>query len=67
MVLYCIGFVAPKFSGYLLLKNGEAVSITATIGIVTVGQDETLENVIERADQAMYMGKQQGRDRTVFA
>lgn len=50
-----------------ILKNGEAVYITATIGIVIVGHHETLEKVIERADQAMYVGKQQGRDRAVFA
>ncbi|WP_442862716.1 hypothetical protein [Acinetobacter sp. SM34] len=41
--------------------------ITAIIGVITVGHHETLENVIERADQAMHMEKQQGYDRTVFA
>lgn len=49
------------------LKTGEAIYITATVGIITVGPDETMEKAIERADQAMYLGKQQGRDRAIFA
>ncbi|MFH7767488.1 diguanylate cyclase [Acinetobacter sp. BSP-28] len=49
------------------LKTGEAIYITATVGIITARPDETMEKAIERADQAMYLGKQQGRDRAIFA
>jgi diguanylate cyclase (GGDEF)-like protein len=49
------------------LQSGEVIYITATVGIIHVGPDETMENAIARADQAMYVGKQQGRDRAVFA
>ena len=45
----------------------DLIYITATVGIITVGPDETMEKAIERADQAMYLGKQQGRDRAIFA
>lgn len=49
------------------LKSGEIIHITATVGIILVEPDETMEKAIARADQAMYLGKQQGRDRAVFA
>jgi diguanylate cyclase (GGDEF)-like protein len=49
------------------LKSGEVIYITATVGIIHVEPDETMEKAIARADQAMYSGKQQGRDRAVFA
>lgn len=49
------------------LKSGEIIHITATVGIIFVEPDETMEKAIARADQAMYLGKQQGRDRVVFA
>lgn len=49
------------------LKSGEMIYITATVGIIHVEADESMEKAIARADQAMYSGKQQGRDRAVFA
>lgn len=49
------------------LKSGEIIHITATVGIILVEPDETMEKAIARADQAMYLGKQQGRDRAIFA
>ncbi len=49
------------------LESGEVIHITATIGIIIVEPDETMENAIARADRALYLGKQQGRDQAVFA
>ncbi len=49
------------------LESGEVIYSTATVGIILVGPDETMEQAIARADQAMYFGKQQGRDRAIFA
>lgn len=49
------------------LKSGEVIYVTATVGIILVELNETMEEAIARADQAMYLGKQQGRDQAVFA
>ncbi|KGT47689.1 diguanylate cyclase [Acinetobacter sp. HR7] len=49
------------------LKSGEVIHTTATIGIILVEPNESMQTAIARADQAMYQGKQQGRDQAVFA
>lgn len=41
--------------------------LTATLGCTIAEPDEPLEDVIERADRAMYRGKRAGRDRAVIA
>ncbi len=45
-------------------KN-EPVSVTISIGYTQFCQGDTLDNVFERADQAMYRAKGQGRNRIV--
>jgi diguanylate cyclase (GGDEF)-like protein len=42
------------------------LSITVTSGLTRVHQGETLHRVLERADSAMYRGKQNGRNRCMF-
>jgi len=43
--------------------NGERISVTASIGAALARQEETMETIIERADQLMYQSKQNGRNR----
>jgi diguanylate cyclase (GGDEF) domain len=43
-----------------------SLSVTATSGLTRVGTDELLRVVLERADTAMYIGKQSGRNRCIF-
>jgi len=43
--------------------NGEKISVTASIGAALARETDTLESIIERADQLMYQSKQGGRDR----
>ncbi len=44
----------------------EGFQITASLGITDVRSDDVLEEVIYRADTALYQAKQQGRNRTVI-
>ncbi len=41
--------------------------ITASIGVATVVNGEDIDQLISRADEAMYVGKQQGRNRVSVA
>jgi diguanylate cyclase (GGDEF)-like protein/PAS domain S-box-containing protein len=43
-----------------------AVHKTVSIGVIQYKDKEKLENLIKRADQAMYQAKNQGKNRTVF-
>jgi len=43
------------------------VSLTASFGIATWSPDERLDRAIARADRAMYLAKDSGRDQFVFA
>ena len=51
----------------IIMESGEALSISVTIGIAIAQPQEPLEKLIERADQAMYIGKKQGRNRVICA
>ena len=43
------------------------LGITASIGVATLNDEETIDQLISRADDAMYRGKQQGRNRVSVA
>ncbi len=43
------------------------IAVTASIGIATLERGDTLQSAIERADQAMYRAKQEGRNRVEIA
>lgn len=47
--------------------RGEDVSITISCGIALFGEGDTVEAVFERADQALYLAKEQGRNRCLMA
>jgi len=49
----------------LIRDDLDATPVTVTVGIATWRGDETLEDTIHRADRALYIGKQSGRDRVV--
>ncbi|MEM6861594.1 MAG: diguanylate cyclase [Myxococcota bacterium] len=44
-----------------------SVGFTASIGVVPLDQESRLEELLERADEALYSAKELGRDRVVFA
>ena len=45
------------------LKNGKSVPVTVSIGACLAETDETLEQVADMADAALYMAKENGRNR----
>ncbi|MDF1643920.1 MAG: diguanylate cyclase [Pseudomonadales bacterium] len=45
------------------LSNGESITIKISAGVAMLHNDEYLESLLARADDAMYRAKQQGRDR----
>jgi two-component system cell cycle response regulator len=45
--------------------GSEAIPVTASFGVATYLGSETLEQVIDRADRAMYLAKSGGRNRVV--
>ncbi|WP_108445574.1 sensor domain-containing diguanylate cyclase [Halomonas denitrificans] len=50
------------------IKKGAPIACTVSIGVTTVGgEDDTLEEMLERADQALYRAKRDGRNRVVFS
>lgn len=49
----------------LKLETGEAVHLSCTLGVAQLAPGETAESLLGRADQALYRGKQAGRNRVV--
>jgi len=47
----------------IAIDGGGALSMTCSFGIAQVDPDATVEQIIERADQALYEAKRSGRDR----
>ncbi|MDQ2075933.1 GGDEF domain-containing protein [Marinimicrobium sp. ABcell2] len=45
----------------------EDVGVTASFGVATLGERESLEQIFERADQALYRAKDLGRNRVVVS
>lgn len=44
-----------------------AVAVTVTVGVATAAPGESLDSVLSRADQALYAGKEAGRNRVELA
>ena len=51
-----------------VIKDGKTIHITATFAITEVcDKDENISDLIRRADEALYQGKRDGRDRVMEA
>jgi diguanylate cyclase (GGDEF)-like protein len=49
------------------IADDEVLRLTITLGLALAGEMEDLSSVVKRADQALYQGKGDGRDRYVIA
>ncbi len=49
------------------LHGDPPVQVTVSIGVTVARQDETVEKMVERADELMYKSKQDGRNRVTAA
>ena len=49
------------------LPDGQTLQVTASIGAAALAGDETIDQLIIRADEAMYQAKQSGRNRVCLA
>lgn len=52
---------------HITLPSGEKLRITASLGIAQWDGREGIQTLIERADQALYHAKHQGRNRVELA
>lgn len=46
---------------------GDLLALTVTLGLAQVGETEEIAQAIERADKALYVGKNSGRDRYIVS
>jgi diguanylate cyclase len=57
--------VRQAIFGYLVRHELDGAPVTVTIGVATLLDGETLEEIIHRADESLYAGKNGGRNRVV--
>jgi PleD family two-component response regulator len=43
--------------------SSKELSITMSFGIVTLSNEEPIEDILKRADELLYVAKENGRDR----
>ena len=49
------------------VKTSDGAGVTVSIGVASAGPDYSLETLVKRADLALYMAKNEGRNRVRFA
>ncbi|WP_428240345.1 GGDEF domain-containing protein [Gynuella sp.] len=64
-VMNCLNRVRERITAIEINHEGQQFSFTVSIGFSTRRDNEMIEHTIDRADQALYSAKQNGRDRVV--
>ena len=60
--------IRNSLAGAAVSHEGVLIRVTASFGVAEISSgSESMEELMERADKAMYLAKQQGRNRTVLA
>ena len=54
-------------SANILTPSGQAVPVTASLGVAELRKGESIDTLIDRADRAMYEAKSGGRNRVMRA
>lgn len=50
-----------------IAHGSQTIGVTISVGVAQIGRHESVQSWLERADQALYQAKSQGRDRVVAA
>ncbi|WP_250657130.1 diguanylate cyclase [Alkalimarinus coralli] len=58
--------IRQTIKSVVIVNAEEPFSMTATIGVAEVGEDETFSMCLSRADSLLYQGKAKGRDVVVY-
>jgi diguanylate cyclase (GGDEF)-like protein len=58
--------IRKKLEHHTLAYNMDAIKVTASLGISTLRTNDNMESLIQRADNAMYQAKEQGRNQVIF-
>ncbi len=59
--------VRSAFAAASIVRNGQRIAATVSIGVASGSPPLTLDSLITRADQALYRAKANGRDRVETA
>lgn len=57
-IRHCLGEMSTTF-------EGDTIAITASIGVASLAEADTAETLFQRADEALYIAKRDGRNRVV--
>ena len=49
-----------------IIKDGNKLSVTVSIGVTFVREEDNLKSIVDRADRLMFKAKQAGRDRIMI-
>ena len=63
--LICLERVRTKVAGAEIIAGETSLKLTVSVGVTRYGRGDTIEEVMARADSALYAAKAQGRDRIV--
>lgn len=61
------GDIRAAIAGAPLVINGDTLPLTVSIGVAALAPDAMLETCLGQADEALYVAKQDGRDRVCTA
>ena len=58
--------IRQKIKGRTISDRDREITVTVSVGVTSLSeQDASAETILQRADEALYLAKQQGRDRVV--
>ena len=57
--------IRQNIENCLIKYDSIDLHVTATLGVASYGRNESFEETINRADEALYTGKEEGRNRVV--